>query len=78
MSTAQVSERKTVPKPRVSVFLIAAVAAVAGLLFGYDTAVINGALVFLRKQFALSDLSTEFAAGSLLIGCLLGAIGSLP
>jgi MFS family permease len=58
------------------VSLIAAVAAIAGLLFGYDTAVINGALVFLRKQFTLSDLGTEFGASSLLIGCLLGAIGT--
>jgi MFS family permease len=43
------------------------------LLFGYDTAVINGALVFLRDEFRLSDFQTEIAAGSLLIGCIVGA-----
>ncbi len=50
--------------PRLYVCGIAAVAAVSGLLFGFDTAVINGALVFLREQFRLSDGQTEVAAGS--------------
>jgi SP family arabinose:H+ symporter-like MFS transporter len=43
------------------------------LLFGYDTAVINGALAFLREEFRLSDFQTEIAAGSLFIGCIAGA-----
>jgi len=55
------------------VYLAAAVAALGGLLFGYDTAVINGALVFLKRQLALSTAGAEFAASSLLIGCALGA-----
>src|ERR1051325_9265431 len=54
-------------------YRIATVAAAAGLLFGFDIAVINGALVFLRAQFALSELQTEIAAGALLLGCALGA-----
>ncbi len=59
--------------PRLYVYGITAVAAVSGLLFGFDTAVINGALVFLREQFKLSDGQTEVAAGSLLLGCVFGA-----
>jgi sugar porter (SP) family MFS transporter len=59
--------------PRLYVYGITAVAAVSGLLFGFDTAVINGALVFLREQFQLSDGQTEVAAGSLLIGCVFGS-----
>lgn len=55
---------------------VASVAAISGLLFGFDTAVINGALVFLRSQFALTDLLTEIAASSLLVGCLAGAAGA--
>jgi sugar porter (SP) family MFS transporter len=54
-------------------YRIATVAAAAGLLFGFDIAVINGALVFLRAQFALSELQTEIAAGALLLGCAFGA-----
>ena len=55
------------------VYLIAAVAALGGLLFGFDTAIINGALVFLKKDFGLSDGQTEWAASSILFGAVLGA-----
>src|ERR1700730_16735594 len=58
------------------VILLAAVAAISGFLFGFDTAVINGVLLLLRRQFALSNLQTEVAASSLLLGCLLGAAGA--
>jgi MFS transporter, SP family, arabinose:H+ symporter len=54
-------------------YRVCAVAALSGLLFGFDIAVINGALVFLRDQFHLTDLETEFAASSLLFGCIAGA-----
>jgi len=55
------------------VYLISAVAALAGLLFGFDTAVINGALPFLRDEFRLSDFHIELVAGALLVGCIFGA-----
>jgi len=54
-------------------YLSAAVAAIGGLLFGFDTAVINGAIVFLKRQFALTDSQTEIGASSLLLGCVFGA-----
>jgi SP family arabinose:H+ symporter-like MFS transporter len=57
----------------VYVYLVSVVAATSGLLFGFDIAVINGALVFLRQQFGLSEFQTELAAGSLLAGCVAGA-----
>ncbi len=57
----------------VYVYLASLVAATSGLLFGFDIAVINGALLFLKQQFALSELQTEFAASSLLVGCVAGA-----
>jgi len=55
------------------VVLLAATTAISGFLFGFDTAVINGVLLLLRREFALSNLLTEIAASSLLLGCLLGA-----
>lgn len=58
------------------VFFLATVAAISGFLFGFDTAVINGVLLFLRRQFGLSDFTTEVAASSLLLGCLVGAAGA--
>jgi SP family arabinose:H+ symporter-like MFS transporter len=58
------------------VLFLAVVAAISGFLFGFDTAVINGVLLFLRRQFSLSNLETEVAASALLLGCLLGAAGA--
>ena len=54
-------------------YLPAMVAAIGGLLFGFDTAVINGAIVFIKQQFGLSNSQTEIAASSLLLGCVVGA-----
>lgn len=57
----------------VYVYAVSIVAATSGLLFGFDIAVINGAIVFLRDQFQLSEFQTEVAASALLVGCVLGA-----
>lgn len=56
------------------VYFVSLVAATSGLLFGYDIAVINGAILFLREQFGLTELQTEAAASSLLFGCVFGAV----
>jgi sugar porter (SP) family MFS transporter len=58
------------------VILLATTTAISGFLFGFDTAVINGVLLLLRRQFVLSNLQTEIAASALLLGCLLGAAGA--
>ncbi len=55
------------------VYLVSMVAALGGFLFGFDIAIINGAIVFLKSQFRLTDWQTEVAAGSLLLGCAFGA-----
>lgn len=52
------------------------VAAIGGLLYGFDTAVINGALPFFVSHFNLSDLMTGWAVSSALLGCIVGAIGA--
>jgi sugar porter (SP) family MFS transporter len=49
------------------------VAALGGLLFGYDTAVISGAIGFLRIHFQLSAAEMGWAASSALVGCIVGA-----
>ncbi|HKE24728.1 MAG TPA: sugar porter family MFS transporter [Bryobacteraceae bacterium] len=58
---------------RTYVYVVSLVAAISGFLFGFDIAVINGALIFLRDQFRLTEFETEFAASALLIGCVAGA-----
>src|SRR5579872_2539648 len=52
------------------VSLVSIVAAVGGFLFGYDLAVVSGAILFLQKQFALNTYQLGFAIGSAQIGCI--------
>ncbi|HXE13125.1 MAG TPA: sugar porter family MFS transporter [Bryobacteraceae bacterium] len=66
-------ELKPSRNSRTYVYRIASVAALGGLLFGYDTAIINGAIVFLKQQFHWNDWETELAASSLLAGCIVGS-----
>lgn len=56
------------------IYLIVLIAASGGLLFGYDTGVISGAILFLNVQFKLSTLSTSFVMSALLFGACLSAI----
>jgi MFS transporter, SP family, arabinose:H+ symporter len=55
------------------VIFLAATAALGGLLFGFDIAIITGAGPFLTEHFKLSDLSLGWAFSSLLFGCALGS-----
>jgi len=55
------------------VFLVTLVAALGGLLFGYDTGVINGAIGPLETHFDLNEYQKGWAAGCALLGCALGA-----
>lgn len=53
---------------------ITTVAALGGLLFGYDTAVIAGAIGFLQEKFDLSPVLVGWAASSAIWGCVAGAM----
>jgi len=55
------------------VYLLACVAALGGLLFGYDTAVIAGAIKYLVKRFALNEVQEVWAVANVLVGCMIGA-----
>jgi SP family sugar porter-like MFS transporter len=62
------------------IYAISAVAALGGLLFGYDWVVIGGAKPFYEKFFHLTDPSQQgWAMSCALVGCLVGALisGSL-
>jgi MFS transporter, SP family, arabinose:H+ symporter len=58
------------------VYFVSAIAAFGGLLFGYDTAVIAGAIGFLETKFQLSPAMTGWAASSAIWGCVIGAMGA--
>jgi sugar porter (SP) family MFS transporter len=53
---------------------ISLISALGGYLFGFDFAVIAGALPFLQKQFGLTVYWEGFATGSLALGAILGCI----
>ena len=55
------------------VVFVSATAAMGGLLFGYDTAVISGTVEALRNYFQLDPLELGLVVGSALIGCMIGA-----
>ncbi|AUC76132.1 sugar porter family MFS transporter [Olleya sp. Bg11-27] len=65
-------------KKGVFLLLIAAVSALGGLLFGYDTGVINGAQFYLTEHFNLSSALKGWVVGSALLGCFVGAIVAGP
>lgn len=58
--------------------IIAAAAAVGGFLFGFDTSVINGAVVAIQSDFAASDWLIGLAVSSALIGSAIGAFFAGP
>jgi SP family galactose:H+ symporter-like MFS transporter len=57
------------------VVLAAIFAAVGGLLFGYDTAAISGAVIFIKQQFSLSTFPEELVVGMVLVGAATAALG---
>jgi len=57
-----------------TLYLYTFVAALGGLLFGFDTAVISGTIPFITDFFNLNDAMLGYAVSSALIGCVVGAI----
>ena len=56
------------------VTLICLVATLGGLLFGYDTGVINGAIGFLTARFQLDPTTEGWAMSCAILGCAVGAV----
>jgi sugar porter (SP) family MFS transporter len=63
----------TSPKTNLKVIALAVAGAVGGFLFGFDSAVVNGAVDAVQGQFDLSATLTGFAVASALLGCAVGA-----
>jgi MFS family permease len=55
------------------VYVATGVAALGGLLFGYDTGVISGAILFIKQEFGLSPSMQEIVVSAVLIGAIVGA-----
>jgi sugar porter (SP) family MFS transporter len=61
---------------KANVLLISVIAATGGLLFGFDTGVISGALPFLKQYWNLTNSSIELITTTVLIGAVAGAVTS--
>lgn len=55
------------------IYITAGIAALAGLLFGYDTGVISGAILFIKDQFHLASAAVETVVSAVLLGAVIGA-----
>lgn len=60
------------------VVFIAAIAALGGFLFGFDSGVINGTVSALRETFGSDSVTTGFSVASMLLGCAAGALVAGP
>ncbi len=62
------------------VYVLCCIAALAGLMFGYSTAVITGVVLPLQQYYQLTPTETGWAVSSIVIGCIIGALvgGKLP
>ena len=58
--------------------IFSSVAALGGLLFGFDTGVISGAIHFIKVEFYLNAYQEGFAVSSLMIACVIGALFAGP
>jgi MFS transporter, SP family, galactose:H+ symporter len=68
------SQSGSKPAGQAFVYIAAAIAALGGLLFGYDTGVISGAELFLKNDFTLSTFALEVIVSGVLAGAACGAL----
>ncbi len=59
-----------------AVYLVCMIAALAGLLFGFDTGIISGALLFIEQGFPVTTIIKELIVSSVLLGAMVGSLSS--
>ena len=57
-------------------YFICLIATMGGLMFGFDIAIISGAVPFIQSYFGWNELQLGWGVSSLLVGAIIGAFGS--
>jgi sugar porter (SP) family MFS transporter len=57
-------------------YFICSIATIGGLMFGFDIAIISGAVPFIQPYFGWNELELGWGVSSLLVGAIIGAFGS--
>lgn len=65
---------------KISIFIIMSIiiSSVGGIIFGYDTGIIGGAIVFIGKQFHINDFMQDIIVSMSLLGAMIGALLAGP
>jgi len=63
-------------KSQTYLYFICFIATMGGLMFGFDIAIISGAVPFIQPYFGWSELQLGWGVSSLLVGAIIGAFGS--
>ena len=56
------------------VFVLTFIAGIGGFLFGYDTGVISGAILYIRQDFGLTSAEEELIVSGAIIGAIFGSM----
>ena len=70
------SERETPGALNGLMLMAAVVSAVSGLLYGYDTGIISGALLQIGKEFDTGNAMEQSIAAGILLGAVIGALAA--
>ena len=63
-------------KSSLYLYFICMIATMGGLMFGFDVAIISGAVPFIQPYFGWNELQLGWGVSSLLVGAIIGAFGS--
>lgn len=65
-------------KPSIFIVLSVLISSVGGIIFGYDTGIIGGAIVYIGKEFQINDLMQGVIVSTSLFGAMIGALAAGP
>ncbi|WP_199617591.1 sugar porter family MFS transporter [Paenibacillus alkalitolerans] len=73
VTTAKAASLQAEKPNMLFVTLVSIAAALGGILFGFDIAVVSGAIVFMEQHFVLNNVQIGWAVSSIIVGCVIGA-----